>query len=70
MKIEQIVKLMYENEKSQMICIQDCNENVLFIGTVSELRERYPKSLKAEISTMFTERYGAFNGVSGLTVII
>lgn len=70
MKIEQILKLMYENENSQMICMQDEMENVLFIGTVADLRREHPKSLKREIITMYTERYGAFNGVSGLTIII
>lgn len=70
MRIKDVIDLMYENEKSQLICMQDCNENVLFIGTISDLREKYPKSLKAEINTMFTERYKAFNGVSGLTVVV
>lgn len=70
MSIDQIVTLMYENEKDQMICIEDINENVLFIGTVAKLRREHRKALKAEINTMYTERYGAFNGVSGLTIIV
>ena len=70
MRVEQIVELMYENEKAQLICMQDTLENVLFIGTVRELRLNHPKSLKAEIITMYTERYGAFNGTSGLTITV
>lgn len=70
MKIEQIVKLMYENEESQKICIQDEMENVLYIGSVADLRRKHPKALKREIVTMYTERYGAFNGVSGLTITV
>lgn len=70
MKVEQIVKLMYESENAQLICMEDIHENVLFIGTVKELRLNHPKSLKAEVKTMYTERYGAFNGTSGLTVVV
>jgi hypothetical protein len=70
MNIDQIITLMYENEKSQMVCMQDINENVLFIGTVADLRKNYRKALKREIITMYTERYGAFNNVSGLTIIV
>lgn len=70
MKIKDVVELMYDNENAQLICMEDINENVLFIGTVRELRTNHPKSLKAEIKTMYTERYGAFNNVSGLTVIV
>ena len=70
MKIRDVVELMYENENSQLICMQDCNENVLFIGTVADLKRDFPKSLNAEINTMYTERYGAFNNCSGLTVVV
>lgn len=70
MTIEQIANIMYENEECQMVCMQDTMENVLFIGTLGELKRQHPKSLKAEIKTMFTERYKAFNGVSGLTIVI
>ena len=70
MKLKQVTELMYENNEAQMICMQDHDENVLYIGTVAELERQYPKSLNAEILTMFTERYPAFNNVSGLTVIV
>ena len=70
MTIEQITELMYENEENQMICMQDIMENVLYIGTLGNLRRNYPNSLKAKIITMYTERYNAFNGVSGLTIVI
>ena len=70
MKVKSLVELMYENEKAQYVCLQDVNENVLFLGTVRELRLNHPKSLKAEVLQMYTERYGAFNGVSGLTITI
>lgn len=70
MKLEQVTNLMYENEENQLICMEDVNENVLYIGTVGDLRRTFPKSLNAEILTMFTERYGAYNNQSGLTVII
>ena len=70
MKLETLIGLMYENEENQLICMEDINENVLYIGTVADLRRNHPKSLKATILTMYTERYGAYNGQSGLTVVI
>ena len=70
MKLKDIAALMHENNESQYICMQDCNENVLFIGTLATLEREFPKSLNREIVTMFTERYPAFNGVSGLTIVI
>lgn len=70
MKIKDVAALMHENNETQYICMQDCNENVLFIGTLANLERKYPKSLNREIETMFTERYPAFNGVSGLTIVI
>jgi hypothetical protein len=70
MELKTIVTLLYENEEDQLICLQDEMENVLYIGTVGDLRRDHPKSLSATINTMFTERYGAYNGKSGLTVVI
>ena len=70
MKVEQIVELMYGCEKAQLICMEDIHENVLFIGSVRELRLNHPKSLEAEVKGMYTERYGAFSGEDGLTVIV
>lgn len=70
MKILDITPLLYDNEEAQLICMQDINENVLYIGTVANLRRQYPKSLNADILTMFTERYPAYNNKSGLTVVI
>jgi hypothetical protein len=70
MELKAIVTLMYENEEEQLICLQDEMENVLYIGTVGDLRRDHPKSLNATINTMYTERYGAYNGKSGLTITI
>lgn len=70
MTVKQIAELMYENNESQYVCLQDIMENVLYIGTLADLERDYPKSLNANIKTMFTERYCAFNGVSGLTIVV
>ena len=68
--IKEVIELMYDNEEYQLVCMEDVDENVLYIGTVAELRSNHPKSLNATVLTMYTERYGAYNGQSGLTVII
>ena len=70
MELKAIVTLLYENEENQLICLEDTMENVLYIGTVGDLRRNHPKSLSATINTMYTERYNAFGGQSGLTVIL
>ena len=70
MKIKDIASLMYENNEAQYICMQDSMENVMFIGTLADLERNHPKSMNAEIVTMFTERYPAFNNVSGLTIVV
>lgn len=70
MELKSIIALLYENEEDQLICLQDAMENVIYIGTVGDLRRNHPRSLNATINTMYTERYGAYNGKSGLTVII
>ena len=70
MTIKQIADLMYENNEYQYVCLQDCMENVMYVGTLADLEREHPKALRAEIKTMYTERYGAFNGVSGLTFVV
>lgn len=70
MKIKDIAPLMYDNNENQYVCMQDFNENVLFIGTLADLERNFPKSLNAEILQMYTERYPAFNNVSGLTIVV
>ena len=70
MELKAIVTLLYENEENQLICLEDTMENVLYLGTVGDLRRNHPKSLNATINTMYTERYGAYNDKSGLTVVI
>lgn len=70
MELKAIVTLLYENEEEQLICLQDFMENVLYLGTVGDLRRDYPKALDAHVTQMYTERYGAFHGKSGLTVTI
>ena len=37
---------------------------------IADLEREHPKALNAEIKQMFTERYGAYNGVSGLTFVV
>lgn len=70
MTIKEIAKLMYENNEAQYVCMEDIMENVLYVGTLADLERKYPKAMDAEIKTMYTERYHAFNGVSGLTFVV
>ena len=69
MKIKDIAPLMYESEEVEYICIQTVNEDVSYIGTLADLRRKYPKALNAEVQQMFTERYPAYN-TFGLTIVI
>lgn len=69
MTIEQVVKFMYEE---QMICIQDEADemDVFYIGTLEDLEIYHSELLDEKIIAMYTERYKAFNNVSGLTIVI
>ena len=69
MKIKDIATLMYETEECEYICMQTSDDDVLYIGTLADLRREYPKSLDAEIQQMFTERYPALD-TFGLTIVI
>lgn len=70
MKIKDIATLMQDNNEAQYICIQNYNEDVSYIGTLADLERKYPKALTVEVQQMFTERYPAFNNVSGLTIVV
>lgn len=69
MTIEQVVKFMYDE---QMICIQDKADemDVFYIGTLEDLEIYHSELLDEKIIAMYTERYKAFNNVSGLTIVI
>ena len=68
MQIKDILSLMYEAEEEQLVCIEDKNETIYFIGTGADLRRT--GAIEIEVLTMYTERYRAFGGQSGLTIVI
>lgn len=70
MTIKNIAELMHDFRVVQYVCLQDCMENVMFVGTLADLEQKYPKALEAEVKEMYTEKYGAFNGVDGLTLVV
>lgn len=72
MKIKDIAALMYDNEEAQLVCIQNIKDenDVYFIGYLDKLRRDHPKLLKADIITMYTEKYGSYYGADGLTISI
>ena len=69
MKVKDILALMYEAEEEQLVCIQDHNETVYYLGTVADLR-RIGKPDETEVITMYTERIRSHGGKSCLTIVI
>lgn len=70
MTIKDIAKLMTETEEAENICIENCNSDVIYIGTLADLRKNFPKALNAKVERLYTETYGALYGAYGLTIVI
>ncbi len=73
MKIKHLIEKI-ESPDAQLICMQDDEGNVLYIGNVTELAvylvTKNPKALDARVEGMYVECYGAYYGQAGLTVVI
>ena len=70
MTINDIAKLMHPSEECEYICIENFNEDVIYIGTLADLRRNVPKLLKEEVKQLYTETYGALYGAYGTTIVI